>query len=147
MRNRYVAALARNSCDVVAPSRASSAASAGPSTRLAFIITELRLTAPARSRRSTSRGTLAWKAGALRALPTPMTSDAANSVHSGEAVATSTASTTLKAICTSCMAIRYGRRGKRSASTPAGIESSRSGPSCVNTSRPTSAAESVRCST
>ena len=115
-------------------------------TRLALIITELRLTAPARSARWTSSGTLAWNAGALRALPMPMTSDTANSVHSGEPPATSAARATLNTSCTSCITIRYARRGKRSARTPAGIDSTSSGPSWVNTSRPTRAADSVRCS-
>ena len=123
IRKRYVAALTRNSCDVVAPTRASSAASAGPRTRLAFIITEFKLTAPARSARLTSSGTLAWNAGAFSALPVPMTSDMANSVHSGALVATSTARTTLNTIWMACMAMRYGSRGNRSASTPAGIDS------------------------
>ena len=49
MRNRYVAALTRNSWAVETPARARTAASAGPSTRLPLIITELRLTAPGRS--------------------------------------------------------------------------------------------------
>ena len=74
----------------------------------------------------------------------PITSDAANSVHSGASVATSAASTTLNTIWTTCMATGTARRGKRSASTPAGIDSSSSGPSCMNTSSPTSAADSVR---
>ena len=50
IRNRYVAALTRNSCGRRRRRpAASTAASAGPSTRLALIITEFRLTAPARS--------------------------------------------------------------------------------------------------
>ena len=146
MRNRYVAALTRKSWAVVTPTSASTAASAGPSTRLALIITEFRLTAPARSARSTSSGTLAWNAGALRALPMPISSDAPNSVHNGASVATRAARTTLKTSCTDCITTRNGRRGNRSASTPAGIDSSSSGPSCVNTSSPTSAADPVRCS-
>ena len=59
------------------------AASAGPITRLPLIITELRTTAPARSERCTSSGTLAWKAGVLMHCAIPMTSDTANSVQAG----------------------------------------------------------------
>ena len=76
----------------------------------------------------------------------PISSEATKSVHNGACVATRAASTTLKISCTDCIATRNGRRGNRSASTPAGIDSSSSGPSCVNTSRPTSAADPVRCS-
>ena len=136
-----------NSQAVETPTMDSTAASSGPITRLPLIITELRATAPARSRRSTSSGTLAWNAGALRALPIPITSEQAISVHSGESRPTRTASTALKMPWMACITIRYGRRGKRSASTPAGIDSTSSGPSCVNTSSPTRAAEPVRSST
>ena len=112
MRNRYVPALTRNSWAVVTPTSANTAASAGPSTRLALIITEFRLTAPARSARSTSNGTLAWNAGALRALPIPISSEATKSVHNGACVATSAARTMLKVSCTDCIATRNGPAGE-----------------------------------
>ena len=101
-----MAALTRNRCAVEKPAKASSAARAGPTTRDPLIITELRLTAPARSARSTSKGTLACIAGAFIALPIPIANAAANNVQIGWSVATRIASTTLNAICTSCMAMR-----------------------------------------
>ncbi len=146
MRNGYVATLTRNRWAVDHPKAASSAASAGPSTRLPFIITELRLTAPARSARSTSSGTLDCRAGAFSALAVPISSEATNSVQIGCSLATRIARPTLSTIWLACIVTRNGTRGTLSASTPAGIDSSRSGPSWVNTSRPTRLAEPVRCS-
>ena len=77
MRNRNVAALTRKTWATEKPITASTAASAGPSTRLPLSTAELRLIAPARSARSTSSGMLAWNAGALRALAMPVSSDRA----------------------------------------------------------------------
>ena len=81
MKNRYVNELTTKICDTDIPAAASSAARTGPTTRVPFIIAELRLIAPGRSWRCTSSGIDDWNAGALKALAIPMQSWEANSVQ------------------------------------------------------------------
>ena len=146
MRNRYVAALMTKIWAVLTPQMASNAAMAGPTTRLPFNCVEFRLMAPARSRRSTSMGTLAWNAGALRALATPMEVWVRKSAQMGPSTLTIAANTNENTSCTHCMKSRYRWRLKRLAMMPPGIARRRRGPSCANTSRLTILADPVRSS-
>ena len=89
---------------------------------------------------------LAWKAGALSALATPVNATAPYSAHSGLFVATSAASATVTTIWTTCMTIRKRIRLKRSASKPPTSDNNSIGLSCTKISSPTRAADSVRSS-
>jgi hypothetical protein len=77
-------------------------------------------------------------------LPTPTPRATTNIAHNGASAATSGASAIEKHIWTICIAMSHRRRSKRSAMTPAGIDSNSSGPSWANTSRPTTDALPVR---
>ncbi len=125
---------------------ASSAARIGPTTRVPLIIAELRLIAPGRSWRCTSSGIDDWKAGALSALAMPIPSCAANSVHSAVSANTNQASATVRTTDADCIVSCSFCLDTRSARTPPGIERISSGPSCMNTMRPTSAGRPVRTS-
>ena len=142
--NRYVAALNRKNCEVVTPSGASTATMIGPITRLPLIIVEFSEIDPGRSARLTSVGSMADHAGALSALPMPTPSATRNSDQIGASAAASGNSAAENTSWTICIAISQRRRSKRSAITPAGIDSSRSGPSWANTSSPTIDARPVR---
>ena len=72
MKNRYVNGVDDEDARHRHPGGASSAARTGPTTRVPFIIAELRLIAPGRSWRCTSSGIDDWNAGALSALAIPM---------------------------------------------------------------------------
>ncbi len=111
-----------------------------------FIIAELRLIAPGRSWRCTSSGIDDWNAGALSALAMPMTSCVANSVHSAVSAKTNQASATVRTTDALCIVSCSFCFDTRSARTPPGIDSISSGPSCMNTIRPTSAGRPVRSS-
>lgn len=81
---------------------------------------------------------------ALSALPMPTPSAVANIAQIGASAAARKNRPTEKASCTSCMATSQRRRSNRSAMTPAGMDSTSSGPSWANTSRPTTEALPVR---
>ena len=115
-------------------------------TRVPLIIAELRLIAPGRSWRCTSSGIEDWNAGAFSALATPIPSCARKIVQSAVSAATKEAIaivSTTEAVCIVSCNFCFDTR---SASTPPGIDSTRSGPSCMNTIRPTRAGRPVRSS-
>ena len=88
MKNRYVKELTTKICETDIPKAARSAARTGPTTRVPFIIAELRLIAPGRSWRCTSSGIDDWNAGAFMELAIPMPSCATNSVQIAASTAT-----------------------------------------------------------
>ena len=139
-----MAAFSRKNSEVVTPNGASTATMIGPITRLPLIIVEFSEIEPDRSALPTSVGSMADHAGALRALPMPTPRATTNIDQIGASVAARGNSAIEKSIWTICIATSQRRRSKRSAITPAGMESSSSGPSWANTSRPTIEALPVR---
>ena len=116
-------------CDVVTPEFISRAAMMGPITRDPFTDTEDRLMEPPRSSGGTRLGSTAENAGALSELPMPTTSCAANRTGIAASIDEKMPRHTEPVIWMTWANTSHLRLSNLSAMTPAGMESSRSGPS------------------